>query len=141
MEQSGIKAEALPEEVVLQSRLAPFAEDALKAGLESFRERALSRGIRPALVVLEIPSDSWWRSTVFDRLVSVGQSAGLSVLNLQGSFANVRNRKSLWVAPWDEHTNAEGHRLLADRLYSLLLKEGLVPIGAPPMPQDGRGTK
>jgi hypothetical protein len=141
MDRAGIKAEALPDFDILMSRLDPFAEDTLKAGLESFRGRALSRGIRPAFVVLEIPTDSWWRSDVFDRLVSVGQSAGLPVLNLRGTFANVGNRKSLLVAPWDDHTNAEGHRLLADRLYSLLLKEGLVPIEAPPVPQEGRDTK
>ncbi|WP_048709847.1 SGNH/GDSL hydrolase family protein [Microvirga massiliensis] len=141
MGQAGIKAEALPEEEVLQSRLAPFAEDVLRAILESFREQALAHGIQPALVILEIPSDGRSRSKVFDRLVSLGQSAKLPVLDLQGSFANVRDRKSLWVAPWDDHTNAEGHRLLADRLYTLLLEEGLVPTEAASAPQDNQGAK
>ena len=42
----------------------------------------------------------------------------------------VADRSTLWIAPWDAHTNAAGHRMLADRLYALLLEQGLVPTGA-----------
>jgi hypothetical protein len=141
MERAEVKAEALPDEEILQSKLAPFSGDVLKAILERFRERALSHGIRPALVVLEIPSDSQSRRKVFDRLVRTGKSAKLPILDLQGSFAGVGNRKSLWVAPWDQHTNAEGHRLLAGRLYSLLLENGLIPTKAAAVPRDSQGAR
>ena len=142
MERAGIKAEAtkpLPERIVLESKLAPFAEDALRTILERFRDGASSRGIRPAFVLLEIPDDSPSRAKSFDRVVALGQSAKLPVLDLQGSFAGVKKRKSLWIAPWDSHTNAEGHRLLADRLYSVLLKQALVPTNFPPAAQGRQG--
>lgn len=143
MDRADIKVEAgkpLPKKIVLDSKLAPYAEDTLRAVLSTFRDHALSRGIRPALVLLEIPDDSSSREKSFDRLVELAQSAKLPVLDLQGSFAGVRDRKLLWIAPWDSHTNPEGHRLLADRLHSLLVKEGLVPTEALPDAQDRRGS-
>jgi hypothetical protein len=84
-------------------------------------------GARPALVLLEVPNDSPTRPEVFDRLVALGKSAGLPVLDLQGLYADIADRSTLWIAPWDGHTNAKGHRLLAGRLYPLLVKERLVP--------------
>jgi hypothetical protein len=134
LDRTGIRAEAgkpLPQKIVRENKLAPFAEDTLRAVLERFRDQTTPRGIRPALVLLEIPDDDPSRAEIFDRLLKLGLSVRLPVLDLQGSFAGVRDRKALWIAPWDSHTNAEGHRLLAERLYTLLLKEGLVPKQAP----------
>jgi hypothetical protein len=134
MERANIGVESLPNEVILQAKLAPFAGDTLRALLGRFRDGSLSRGIRPAFVILELPRDSKTRDEMFDRLVDLGKSAELPTLDLQGAFAEVRNRKSLWVFPWDDHINAEGHRLLADRLYALLLEKKLVPVEATVVP-------
>jgi hypothetical protein len=130
IERANINAKRLPNEVVLQMKLGPFAEESLRALLERFRDGALSRGIHPVLLILELPRDNRLRGEVFDRLVDLGEATNLTTLDLQGAFAAVRDRRSLWVLPWDDHINAEGHRLLADRLYSLLLSEALVPSNA-----------
>ena len=143
MDRAGIVAEAgkpMPDKMSLNSKLAPYSEEALRAIVERFRDSALSRGVRPALVLIETPDDSPSRSKNFDRLVELGQAAKLPVLDLQGSFAAVKDRKSLWIAPWDTHSNALGHRLLADRLYALFLKEGLVPTEPSPAPRDRQGA-
>lgn len=137
MERAGIQVDAgepLPVSIVLESKLAPFAEDTFRSLLERFRDEALSRGIRPAVVLLEMPDDRSSGAKILDKLLAIGQSAKLPVLDLRGSFAEVENRKSLMITDWDSHTNAVGHRLLASRLYSLLLKEGLVPTGASSSP-------
>jgi hypothetical protein len=144
MVRANIRPEALPEDEVLKAKLEPFAEDTFRAILERFRDGALSRGIRPALAILEIPNDnrlSRLGDDTFDRLVNIGRLAKLPILDLRGSFADVWDRKSLWVAPWDDHTNPQGHRLLANRLYSLLLNEGLVPTEVPSMTRDEQGRK
>ena len=89
MERAGIKVEAgkaLPAKFILRDKLAPFAEDTLRAVLQRFRDGALSKGIRPALVLLEIPSDSPSRPKSFDRLLSIGES-----INLQFSISKVRS--------------------------------------------------
>jgi hypothetical protein len=143
MDRAGIQAEPgkpMPESMVLNSKLASYSEEALRAIVERFRDGTLSHDARPALVLIETPDDSLSRSREFDRLVRLGQAAKVPVLDLQGSFAGVKDRKSLWITPWDTHSNATGHRLLADRLYSLLLKERLVPTEAPNTTQDSRRT-
>ena len=125
-----LNPEVLPNDEVLKAKLAPFAEDALRLIFERFRDGAASRGVRPALVVLETPNDSRMSrigDDTFSRLINLGHQAKLTVIDLRGVFTGVWNRKSLWVTPWDDHTNPEGHRLLADRLYSLLIEERLVP--------------
>ena len=129
MDRAGVSidAGAMPKEkIVLESRLAPYAEDALRAVLERFRTGAAARGIRPVLV-LGASLDDAGRSTEIDRLIKLGQASGMKFLNMQGAFDEVKERKSLWIAPWDTHPNAQGHRLLAARLYALLLEEGVVP--------------
>jgi hypothetical protein len=142
LERAGIKLESgkpLPDKIVLEGKLAPFAEEALRAILERFREGASSRGARPAMVILEVPENKPAREESFDRVARLGQAARLPILDLQGSFAGVKDRKSIWIAPWDSHSNAQGHRLLAERLYALLLKERLVPTEAPAAGGDGQG--
>lgn len=144
MSRAGIKigdGESLPAKIVLESKLAPLSEETFRLLLERFRDQALSRRIRPAVALLEIPDDSQSRARIFDKLLTISQSAGVSVLDMQGSFSSVKNRNSLWIAPWDSHTNAAGHRLLADRLYTLLTKEGLVPHAAAPTPADSSGVR
>jgi hypothetical protein len=130
LDRAGMRLDAgtpLPARIVYEAKLAPFAGETLLAIFKRFRAEALSRGIRPALVLMEIPDDTPWRAPIFDQLTALGQEAGLPVLDQQGAFDGVPYRKSLWIVPWDSHTNRQGHRLLADRLYALLLKQGLVP--------------
>jgi len=134
MDRAGIQAGAtrrLPDKAVLDSKLAPFADETLSAVLRRFHDGASSRGIRSALVITEIPDDLPQRSPRFDRMVGLGQAAKLPVVDLQGAFNAVEDRRSLWIAPWDSHTNATGHRLLADRLYAQLIEKELVPLDAP----------
>ena len=142
---AGIKLEAgkpLPEEKsILESKLAPYAEDALRAVLERLRNDTVARGMGAALVLLEIPQDTPLRDKFFVQLAGLGQSVKLPVLDLRGSFPGVENRKLLCIAEWDCHTNAQGHRMIADRLYSLLLGARLVPMDARLVPDHQNNGK
>jgi hypothetical protein len=141
MDRAGVTPQAgkpLAESIILESKLAPYAPETLRALLERLRDQALERGIRPGLVLMEVPDDHPVRAKSFDRIGELARSAKLPVLDLQGSFAGIKERKSLWIAPWDSHANAHGHRLLAERLYSLLLEQGLVPVDAAPARLRGK---
>jgi hypothetical protein len=50
-------------------------------------------------------------------LVQLARDAGFEIISLEEAYEVHDNRDSLKVAPWDNHPNAEGHRLLANRLY------------------------
>jgi D-alanyl-lipoteichoic acid acyltransferase DltB (MBOAT superfamily) len=54
-------------------------------------------------------------------------AAGLRVLDLYHVYPDA-DRASLRVAPWDDHPNAAGHRLIANRLYEELV--GVLESGA-----------
>jgi D-alanyl-lipoteichoic acid acyltransferase DltB (MBOAT superfamily) len=120
-------AQGLPPKTVLESKLAPYAEDALRALLERLRDATVQRSARPVFVMLEIPDDAPWREPIFDRLGLLARSAGLPVLDLQGAYASVKDRTSLQVHAANTHGNARAHSLIADRLYALLLQERFVP--------------
>ena len=59
--------------------------------------------------------------------------AGLTLLDLSSTFDEIEDRESLVLASWDGHTNAAGHRLLADKLYAELVPHLFqVKSSAPP---------
>ena len=120
--------DAPPEEVVVQHKLGPFADVAMSALFRRFRETCEAHGIRPVVVLLETPDEAWAMSPVFDRLRSQAEAAGIKVLDLHGAFDEVSIRTSLLLAPGDTHSNARGHRLLGEKLYSLLVNERIVPF-------------
>ena len=55
------------------------------------------------------------------------------MLDLSDVYAG-SDRNSLWVAEWDAHPNAAGHRLIADRMYALIQqnRDRLVRLGGDP---------
>ena len=58
-----------------------------------------------------------------DTIVRWAAEAGLPVFEMQNPFESVADIKTIEVAPWDSHPNAEGHRLMAERLYELMMRE------------------
>jgi hypothetical protein len=59
--------------------------------------------------VLDVPSEAIPNASAI-------KEAGLPVIDLLNVFP-VNRRESLRVASWDEHPNAAGHELIADKLY------------------------
>jgi hypothetical protein len=49
-------------------------------------------------------------------------------VNLRNVYAHTDPRR-LWIAEWDYHPNAEGHQLIADKLYTALRsRSGRIPL-------------
>jgi hypothetical protein len=117
----------LPDWKWFQATLQPRAEDVVLGIFERVRSECELRGIHPALVVSQTPLDGKVRSKALERLAELGQEAGLPLIDLFGALSGVEDPKSLWIAPWDDHTNPEGHRLLAGRLYQQLIDKKIVP--------------
>ncbi|MCP5516669.1 MAG: hypothetical protein H7A45_05325 [Verrucomicrobiales bacterium] len=78
-------------------------------------------GVRPLVVYRPGPNQAEHaEAPVRERMLGLARSAGLEVIDLSGCFAGVPADEPLVIAPWDEHTNAKGHRLLADALFAAL---------------------
>ena len=69
-------------------------------------------GIAAAVLALNVVVDEVPSIPLRDVL----DRANLPVFDLFGVYATA-DRPSLRVAPWDDHPNADGHRLIADRFY------------------------
>jgi hypothetical protein len=112
----------------IATALGPYAEGALEELLETFRDLGDGRDVETALLLVEVPDDNaTWLVGVLERLHTIGEAVGLPVIDLQGALAAVPDQTTLWITSWDAHINPLGHRLLADRLYTLLIEQELVP--------------
>jgi hypothetical protein len=112
---------------LLKKLTSPYAEETLLAILKRLHAGCHARGIRSALVLLRVPADGKVQPEALRRMAVLGQEARLPVLDLFDAFSEVDDLNSLWIAPWDDHTNAAGQRLLAGRLFQLLIEQNVVP--------------
>jgi D-alanyl-lipoteichoic acid acyltransferase DltB (MBOAT superfamily) len=105
--------------------LRPRAEELLAWVYGEIAKRARDRGATPMLVCLphtgEITTE---KRALVERQIAIAREAGFTVLDLRAAYDGVE-LKSLWIAPWDSHPDATGHRLLADQLYEALKAQGI----------------
>jgi hypothetical protein len=77
-----------------------------------------ARGILPVWVLLPQPGESP-QDPVAVETAQLATNAGFVVMNLMDVFDH-HDARSIQLAEWDHHTNAKGHRLIAERLYQEL---------------------
>jgi D-alanyl-lipoteichoic acid acyltransferase DltB (MBOAT superfamily) len=116
VKEAGVTSD-MPERIVSQ-RLAPFGERLLAGLYREINDLTTARGICAGFVFLPMVPDMKYAVDV-EREKQLATNAGFALLDLSGVY-DVPGRQSLWVAEWDAHPNKEGHRLIADRLYTLL---------------------
>jgi D-alanyl-lipoteichoic acid acyltransferase DltB (MBOAT superfamily) len=96
-----------------RSRAWRITPSVLESSFTRFAEVTRARGVAPAVLALNVVIDDVPRQI---PLRSAIDRAGLTVFDLFDVFPEAQ-RPALRVAPWDDHPNAEGHRLVADRLF------------------------
>ena len=82
-----------------------------------FVETCRQRGIVPGYVFLPMVPELDVPDTSDQQRLA--QAAGFHVIDLSDVYAGSR-REDLWIAEWDAHPNAEGHALVAAKLYEQL---------------------
>lgn len=100
------------------ARIRSIADAVVDASFRRFATLAAAHRATPLVLGVDVVTD---RETVTVPNARALQEAGLPVLDLFDVYPAER-RPALRVAPWDDHPNAEGHRLVADRLYPALLE-------------------
>ncbi|MEZ5289382.1 MAG: SGNH/GDSL hydrolase family protein, partial [Vicinamibacterales bacterium] len=111
-----------------RSRARRVADDVLAASFRRFAAMTRARGVTPVVLALNVVLDDVPAEV---PLRSVIDEASLPVFDLFDVFP-VDQRPALRVAPWDDHPNAAGHRLVAEALYRKLtafLSSGALPRG------------
>jgi hypothetical protein len=109
----GIKTRMLGREVT--TLLRPAGDSLVRWTLERMAAVIRGHGAVPVFVALNNvmdPSPEW-------RARPDAAAAGFLVFNLLELWQN-RDKSALRVAEWDNHPNAAGHRLIANRLFELM---------------------
>lgn len=117
---------------VAMAKLRPHREELLLWVYRRMVDDCRQRGVLPIAVFIPIPTKTS-PETLLDmkRQVAVAREAGFEVIDLLDVYDSVPALDALWIAQWDQHPNAEGHRMLADRLYAGLLRELRLNSSAP----------
>ena len=58
----------------------------------------------------------------------LAKAAGFEIVDLKGVY-NDYTWWDLCLSQWDSHPTAEGHRIIADRLYKEILETKVIPVG------------
>jgi hypothetical protein len=102
--------------VILKQKLKPYALDILSWIYHRIVDACRIRGIPAVWIYLPRPE----RQEVVPELeMQLAKEAGFTIIDLSGVYGT-HEPHSLWIARWDHHPNALGHRLIADRLYEVL---------------------
>jgi hypothetical protein len=108
-------------DVEVQRRLKSFIDEMYHWAFRRLAEQCKQRGVR--LVVVYRPTPLEWDEHEPARRAAVLRpaiEAGIEVLDLSPAYRSIRDPKTLIRAPWDDHTNALGHRLLGQELHAQL---------------------
>ena len=108
--------------------LEPYNEEIMAWTYNRIVEDCRQRGILPVWICLpSVPGEN--ESTQAVDLVRVAEKAGFIVLNLIDVYDSAKGA-FLWIAPWDKHPNARGHRLIANGIYEALREnQDRIPLG------------
>jgi hypothetical protein len=98
--------------------LEPYGERLLAWSYRRLFDRCRERGIVPMMAYLPILTPQPQDLPVA-RLLAIARGAGFTTIDLTGVYDG-HPADQLTIAAWDDHPNAAGHRLVADRLYAAL---------------------
>ncbi|HXV13923.1 MAG TPA: SGNH/GDSL hydrolase family protein [Candidatus Krumholzibacteria bacterium] len=104
------------------NRMKPHSEALLSWIYAQVVERCAEHGVVPMAAFLPHMSDISDEHELLARKarqMELARAAGMVVLDLTKAYRGVDPR-TMWIAPWDSHPNADGHRMLGDELYEAL---------------------
>jgi hypothetical protein len=114
------KAELAPEmdSAEFHRRVSPFLDDMIQSAYARITQMTRQKGAIPVWLLVPRTEGEEANGREKTKLERWAREFGFVVLSLEGAYG-ARDLRSLWVAPWDEHPNAEGHNLLAAKLLDV----------------------
>jgi hypothetical protein len=121
------EAEAGATKVENERRLQAIGDDILTWTYRQIVETSRAQGILPVWIfmpTLEFPL----QEEKIAHLAQLAEETGFIVINLSNAYEN-QDPESIVVAYWDKHPNADGHQLIAEKLYQALWeKREQIPV-------------
>jgi hypothetical protein len=101
-----------------ERRLRVSSDALMRATFDDIGRLARQHGAVPVFVALDIVRDP---NRSGDAAIGAARNAGLLAFDLLGLW-NGLDQSSLRIAEWDNHQNAKGNGLVADRLLALIIQ-------------------
>jgi D-alanyl-lipoteichoic acid acyltransferase DltB (MBOAT superfamily) len=98
----------------IEQRLRPFGEAMLRWAYRDMVQTCRAHGITPVYVLLPMTYQHLTSKNVSEDMM-IAREEGFVPISLAGVYGEYRT-KDLEIAPWDDHPNALGHRLIAEAL-------------------------
>lgn len=109
-------------QLMIRHRLQAHVDEIYEWMFKQLAAECANRGIRVFAVWRPATVDPGFQEpTRRAELVRGVEKAGLDFIDLDAAFNSVADRDTIVLAPWDDHANATGHRLLADELFARLV--------------------
>lgn len=123
---------------VARSKIISHREQLLGWVYRRIIELCEQQGVLPIFLSIPQPRDE---SPAFQRGIQaqmdIARESGFVVIDILDAFASASDRYTdLWIAPWDLHPNAEGHRMLAEGLYTAMTEELKIELLRPSLGTD-----
>lgn len=116
-----VGVDANSERIVIQHQLEPHVVEIYEWIFQRLQEICKAQNVRVYVVYRPSPNMAERRVPLRrEELLTGAANTDLDVFDLTAAFDHIEEKKTLVLAKWDDHTNALGHRLLADALYNQL---------------------
>ena len=116
VDKSGVRADM--DETTALKHLEPYQAEILQVVYRSLVEQSLKRGIRPIWIfVPQVRAGTWQEET--PATLKIARDAGFAIIDLEDVYKG-QELATIRLADWDDHPNALGHQLIADRLYAAI---------------------
>ncbi len=119
IENSGVNADM--DEATVLKRLEPHSAAILKITYDRIAERTRAAGAKPLWIFLPQVREGDWQEETADA-VRLATEAGFALINLHDVYRG-RDIGTLRLAEWDDHPNALGHQLVAERLHQAIASD------------------
>ena len=101
----------------IENRLSPYGQQILQWAYGRIVKESRKRGIKPVYILLPMTYERF-KKVDTEQDINMARSAGFTTIDLRDVY-NLQDPESLYIATWDKHPNAEGHRLIAEHLYRI----------------------
>lgn len=112
---------AAMEETMALKQLEPYQNDILIWAYRHMAAQARQHNATPVLVFLPQVREGTWQEETAD-ILRIASEAGFIILDLSDVY-QAQDISSIRLAEWDDHPNAHGHKLIADRLYNEMINK------------------
>jgi hypothetical protein len=106
-------------DTVARRMLAPYRRDILSFAYSKIARSCGERGIIPVLFFFEHDTSGISGAREIPETLETAREAGLAVIELEGVYDGYE-MVEVQLAEWDNHPNALGHRLVAEKLFYAL---------------------